>query len=314
MTSVTIGNSVTDIYLGAFYGCKSLTSVIIPKSVTLIGITTFNDCRNLNSIIVEDGNPKYDSRDNCNAIIETATNTLIAGCNNSTIPNSVTAIAAWAFAYCKGLTGELTIPDSVTFIDRSAFDHCSGLTRVNLSNSLTIIGMDAFSECTGLEGELTIPDSVTSIGQSAFYYCSGLTSLVIPNSVNLIKQAFMHCKGLANIYNYINHPTDVELDSYTFYGVDKSNCTLHVIKGRLDEYSEADQWKDFLNIIDDLEAPVSPGDVDGNGAVNVSDVTGLVNMILGLTDKDETVADVNGDGQVNVSDVTALVNIILGIS
>ncbi|MBO4813775.1 MAG: hypothetical protein J5523_02315, partial [Muribaculaceae bacterium] len=54
------------------------------------------------------------------------------------------------------------------------------------------------------------------------------------------------------------------------------------------------------------------GDVNGDGKVNVTDVTALVNMILGVITKDETRADVNGDGKVNVSDVTALVNIILG--
>ena len=99
-----------------------------------------------------------------------------------------------------------------------------------------------------------------------------------------------------------------------FYGVPKETCTLHVPKGTKDLYMNADQWKDFLlNIVDDLEVPVIPGDVDGNDTVNVSDVTTLVNMILGVVAKDELVADINGDGKVNVSDVTALINIILGV-
>ena len=55
------------------------------------------------------------------------------------------------------------------------------------------------------------------------------------------------------------------------------------------------------------------GDVNGDGKVNVSDVSTLINMILGITPMDETRADVNGDTKVNVSDVTALINIILGI-
>ena len=57
-----------------------------------------------------------------------------------------------------------------------------------------------------------------------------------------------------------------------------------------------------------------PGDVNGDGRVNVSDVSALINMILGITALDQTAGDVNGDGRVNVSDVTALINIILGIS
>ena len=98
-----------------------------------------------------------------------------------------------------------------------------------------------------------------------------------------------------------------------FYGVPKETCTLHVPKGTKGLYMNADQWKDFLNIIDDLDGPAVPGDVDGNDTVNVSDVTTLVNMILGTVTKDPERADIDGNGNVNVSDVTALVNIILGV-
>ena len=115
LTSVTIPNSVTSIGNGAFYECSGLTSVTIPNSVTLIGERAFQGCTGSTSIVVEEGNPKYDSRDNCNAIVETSTNTLILGCKNSTIPNSVTSIGDWAFYHCTGLTS-VTIPNSVTSI------------------------------------------------------------------------------------------------------------------------------------------------------------------------------------------------------
>ncbi len=98
-----------------------------------------------------------------------------------------------------------------------------------------------------------------------------------------------------------------------FRGSPTETCTLHVPKGTKDLYMNADQWKDFLNIIDDLDGPMEPGDVDGSGKVNVSDVTVLINMILGIVETDEQAADINGDGKVNVSDVTALINIILGV-
>ena len=97
---------------------------------------------------------------------------------------------------------------------------------------------------------------------------------------------------------------------YTFYEVPKQACRLHAIRGTKELFQNAEQWRDFLNIVDDLE---EPGDVNGDGKVNVSDVTALINMILGITPIDQTRADVNGDTKVNVSDVTALINIILGI-
>ena len=129
LTSITIPNSVTYIGGGAFYGCTGLTSVTIPNSVTYIGKNAFLGCIGLTSITVQNGNPKYDSRDNCNAIIETATNTLVCGCKNTTIPNSVTSIGSGAFENCYSLTS-ITIPNSVTSIGSEAFFNCLNLTYI----------------------------------------------------------------------------------------------------------------------------------------------------------------------------------------
>ena len=74
LTSVTIPNSVKSIGNRAFRDCSGLTSVTIGNSVTSIGDAAFVSCSGLTSIMVEEGNSKYDSRNNCNAIIETGTN------------------------------------------------------------------------------------------------------------------------------------------------------------------------------------------------------------------------------------------------
>ena len=130
--------SVTSIDTFAFSSCSGLTSVTIPNSVTSIGTSAFNSC-SLTSIIVESGNTVYDSRGNCNAIIETSTNELIAGCMNTVIPNSVTSIGDHAFSGCSGLNS-VTIPNSVTSIGIAAFSSCSGLNSVTIPNSVTSIG------------------------------------------------------------------------------------------------------------------------------------------------------------------------------
>ena len=198
LTSVTIPNSVTSIGYNAFADCSGLTSVTIPNSVTSIGSSAFSCCSGLTSVTVDKNNGTYDSRDNCNAIIETSTNKLIVGCNNTIIPNSVTAISEYAFFRCSGLTS-VTIPNSVTSIGDGAFCDCTGLTFVSIPNSVTSIGYNTFYYCSGLTS-VTIPNSITSIGDRAFEGCSGLTSVTIGNSVTSIgKYAFAGCWGLTSV-------------------------------------------------------------------------------------------------------------------
>ena len=188
---------VTSIEELAFEGCSFLTSIVIPTSLTSIGKGAFVGCKTLTSIIVIEGNTIYDSRDNCNAIIEKSTNTLICGCKNTTIPNNVKGIGESAFDCCYSLTS-ITIPEGVTSIGRRAFADCQWLTTINIPNSVTSIGERAFIWCFAL-GSITIPDSVKSIEWKAFSGCS-LTEITIPSSVtNIGKEAFLDCESLEEI-------------------------------------------------------------------------------------------------------------------
>ena len=198
LTSIKIPNTVTSIGNNAFDGCSSLTSIEIPNSVTSIGNRAFASCSNLTSIVVEEGNSYYDSRENCNAIIETSSNTLVAGFQNTVIPTSVTAIGEGAFFCCSCLTS-IEIPNSVTEIGEYAFSYCSYLTSIEIPNSVTEIRDGAFYYCSGLTS-IEIPNSVTSIGDNAFDGCSNLTSIEIPNSVTSIgNRAFASCSNLTSI-------------------------------------------------------------------------------------------------------------------
>ena len=193
LTNITIPNSVTIIEDYAFSNCYRLTSIAIVESVTSIGNYAFYRCSGLTSIRVDENNTVYDSRDNCNALIEKSTNELMVGCKNTTIPNSVTSIANSAFDGCTGLTS-VTIPDSVTEIGESAFRECIGLTSVTIPNSVTKIGRMAFYVCVGLTN-ITIPNSVTDIGSEAFFKCTELANIVVDEN-NTVYDSRDNCNAV----------------------------------------------------------------------------------------------------------------------
>ncbi len=145
---------ISSIETSAFEGCTGLTSITIPASVTSIGSRAFYGCTGLTSIVVDSKNTAYDSRNNCNAIIETVSNKLIKGCNNSTIPNGVTSIDYQAFQGCTGLTS-VTVPNGVTSIESCTFSGCTSLSLVTIPVSVTTIGGVAFSSYGGSNTNLT---------------------------------------------------------------------------------------------------------------------------------------------------------------
>lgn len=158
MTEIVLPENLKSIGIQAFALCDGITSITIPKGVISIGEGAFGACDNLSSIQVDSGNTVYNSNGNCNAIIETATKTLVHGCANSIIPEGVQSIGDGAFSECAGLTS-ITIPSGVTSIGDAAFQLCSYLKSI------------------------TIPDSVTSIGATPFYKChENFVIYATPNS------------------------------------------------------------------------------------------------------------------------------------
>ncbi len=185
LKSVSLPTSITVLPVGCFYDCVSLDSITIPASVEIIGDNCFFQCYSLGalniphsvksigsgilvrcdqvaSVTVEDGNTVYDSRDNCNAIIETATGTMIAACPKATIPQGVTALGSDCF---MGLSiKSIDIPTSVTSLGDRCFSWCEGLTYINLPANLTSIGEMCFSYCYGLTSITSMNTTPPAVG------------------------------------------------------------------------------------------------------------------------------------------------------
>ena len=130
-----------------FKDCQYLE---IKKQVTRIKPIDFCGFPSLKSVVVEKENTKFDSRDNCNAIIETATNTLVVGNKNSIIPKSINSIGPRAFYNCIGLT-TIDIPYGVSKIENNAFASCKDLKSIKIPYSTLFIDDLAFSDCTSLK-------------------------------------------------------------------------------------------------------------------------------------------------------------------
>lgn len=246
ITKDEVTYTVTRIGDYTFYWCTSLVSVDIPHTVTSIGEYAFDGSYTLVELTVDGDNPVYDSRGNCNAVIESATNKLVVGCKATTIPNTVTCIGEGAFADCISLE-YINIPNSVTRIEANAFFDCLSLRSIYIPSSVYSM-VSCFDACTSLESivvdpenydydsrencnavihtqtnqlvqgckNTVIPNSVTSIGAAAFFGHSTLTSITIPNSVTTIWwQAFRGCKALTSV----NIPSSVKnMEWYAFAG------------------------------------------------------------------------------------------------
>lgn len=304
---VKIPNSVTRIGDRAFTACDSLVSLYVGSGAVEFAYRTngygpeglgnqvrdvFTDCNSLHTIVIAEGNPLIDSRNGCNAIVETATNTILLGSNGVTIPEGVSAIEQGAFAMYKLET--LHIPSTLTTIPSEIFSHynnCQNLTAITVAEGNTVY--DSRGNCNAIIETATntllrgcvntvIPEDVEHIAARAFYSCLGLEEIVIPDAVQTVGDyAFSECRSLESItfgasvrelgigvlpwvYPSLDSPY---LEAIVFRGVTPPVFTfpdyefqdycfwtqLLVPEGALSAYQSADVWKDFVFITEGEE-------------------------------------------------------------
>lgn len=314
ISAVVLNDGVTTIGGYAFYDCGSLTTVTIPESVQKIEDWAFSLCNRLSSVQISslekwckidfgsfDANPLYYARQ---FVMEGS-----VVCD-LVIPQGLTSISPRAFTGCSTLVS-VHIPTTVTNIGDGAFSYCSNLSSIDMPNSVTLVGDEAFYGCSGLE-TLRLSSSLTALGNHAFRGCSKLTTITIPSSTTSIGDyAFAECRGLTSVYSEASTPPAA---ANAFSQSTYTAATLYVPFLSVSVYKAANGWKNFALIDNSLSVQESyPGDLNGDGRVDVGDLTSLVSLILDNSQEgvSHDAADLNGDGLVNVADYTFLVAIIL---
>ena len=299
MNSVTIGNSVTNIGDGAFMGCSRLAEIyslaLMPPTVYSY---TFSGCYGATLFVPDIALDAYQSADSwkyfSNIVGVPYTFEVDGTRYHATTMNTANVMAHNDLATLYN--GDVVIPDLVTYagqtfavtgIESNTFDGCFELTSVVIPNSVEIIGEHAFQGCTGLTS-VTIGSGVTTIGAKAFNYCNALETV--------------KCLGTVP-------PVMASTDCFT--NATYNRATLFVPRNYEATYAAADYWYKFAHI--NGWGSAGRGDVNGDGMMNIADVTFLIDVLL--TGDSEGLyfesADLNINGRLDIGDVTSLIDDLL---
>ena len=267
--------TVTAIGNNAFYGCTGLTGITIPGTITSIGSAAFYGCSKLDDIC---------------------------------IPRSVTAIGSSAFS---GTAWYDNHPDGLVYAGHVIYKYKGVMpegTSVIINYGTFGIAGSAFGDCYGLTS-VSIPNTVTHIGNSAFYDCRGLTIVIIPASVTTIENwAFGFCSNLTEIHCLATMPPAIQAKTFhQCYG-----ATLFVPEASVETYQTTEYWNLFATV--NGQSETIPGDVDGDGLLNIGDVTTLISYLLrgeAIDERDLERADLNHNNRLDIDDVTTLINMLL---
>ena len=210
ITSINLPNNLKYIGKEAFWNTE-IPSVYIPATVEYIGEAAFSAIDQLETIIVDSQNKYYDSRDECNAIIETKSNTLIASSIKNIIPKGILHIGSHVFISRD--IEKVDLPEGLVTIGEAAFSNCK-MTSITIPNSVNTIGMKCFSGCKNLK-QIELPEKIKDIPEEAFAGCDNLTSITLPVSTEKLgNNALRGCKKLESI----SLPESLEIiEDYVFY-------------------------------------------------------------------------------------------------
>ena len=334
----------------AFQNCTGLTDITLPANFYSCYNYVFDGCTNLKSIICLSPTPHNWNANNLpSTVLSNATLIVpqgkkaayesVSGCLSSFSDiqemdcdfaedaifykdlGDNKASVTHALRFAEDYSGDITIPQTVTHggttytvttVGSEAFYDCHNLYSVVLPQTVNSISNYAFYYCNNLTN-VNIPEGVQYINYCTFGACASLQDIIIPSSVTWIAQkAFSNCQNLTNITCRATTPPTCD-NTNSFPSQAYTNATLNVSSKALSAYQAANIWKNFTNIVEiDLPVEAKRGDVNGDGQVTISDVTALIDYLLGGGIISTEAADVNLDNGVSISDVTTLIDYLLG--
>lgn len=309
--TITLPESLKTIGRYAFYECKGLRSVVMaPNSVTSIGESAFNQCRGIESIVIPESlkTVDYGAFTGCN-IDTVCISDLGAWCDINFWNSNSNPVNGSEGLYLNGeKIVDLVIPDGVSAVKKEAFAGYKGLNSATIANSVKSIGYNAFNGCQNLK-RVDIGDSVDSIASYSFPYCTSLDTVSLGRSMRFIGYMSFYNAPIESLTSLATMPPVVEsYNPFTCY----TTATLRVPMASVEAYKAADIWKKFT-YVEGIPGG-GPGDMNGDGEFSVSDITMLINLIMGAGEEgidDNVMADVNGDGTVNISDIVMLIEMVL---
>ena len=263
---------LTSIDWRAFRDCTALSTIIIPASVSVINNGAFRGCTNMSTIYVDVNNNNYKS---INGVLFTKDGKQLLLFPSKqegayAIPDGTEKIDDYAFQYAK--ITELTFPSSLKTIGYSTFERCNNLKNIVIPSTISSLGEQAFYGCSNLESAV-LPDNITEIPAFLFAFCSKLKSVTLsPNTISIANGFVRNCyalteieipatvtsigkwafceSGLKNVKSLMENPCAVD---ETTFGDITANSTLYVPAGSKALYEAANYWKDFIEIVENVE-------------------------------------------------------------
>lgn len=313
LTDITIPTTVTSIGVKAFYHCNKLTMLTLPAAVETLADYAFSLCYGLTSITLSDNLKTigYRAFENCSKV------------KKIIIPAQVTEIATLAFCGCSSLTAITVAEENSSFCSLNGvlYDKAvqtllcypsAKLGDFDMPSTVNTIGEYGFYSARLLKS-LVLPTSVKTVKDGAFRLCSGLKTITMPASVTTLgDNLFVACSALEAIVYYAAEPPAISETTFTETNL---SVPLYVLARAVDDYKNAEHWSGFTTILPIDESVVSGllGDTNDDTFINISDVTQVINYILGkeVTDFRWQRGDLNFDGFINITDVTIIINRIL---